>query len=124
MVERDLNAAWTAINAATMDDKERAKSFRDWTTYATHECHIDPWLRGHTKSSKQSFLLAFAARVRTGSFGNARQVGFQTVEKALRHVAQTLVLAGFEDPRRAQGAKDLDLVFSRLLSSYRNATLQ
>jgi len=120
MVERDSNAAWATINAATLDDKERSKHFGDWKTYAG-ACNIDPWLRYHTKPSKQEYLLAFAARVRTGIFGNAIQVGHQTVEKALRHVAQTLVLAGFEDPRKTHGSKDLDLPFSRLLSGYRNS---
>jgi hypothetical protein len=35
-------------------------------------------------------------------------------------VAQTLVLAGYKDPRKTGGAKDLDLPFQRLLTSYRH----
>jgi hypothetical protein len=35
-------------------------------------------------------------------------------------VAQTLVLAGYPDPRRSYGSKDLDLPFSRLLRTYKN----
>jgi hypothetical protein len=66
----------------------------------------------HAKSSKQTYFLAFAARVRSGIFGNAVQVGHQTVEKVLHHVAQTLLLAGYDDPRRTYGAKELDLPFS------------
>jgi hypothetical protein len=42
------------------------------------------------------------------------------VEKALRHVAQTLVLAGFDDPRRTYGSKELDLPFRHLLKSYKD----
>jgi hypothetical protein len=41
------------------------------------------------------------------------------VEKAMRHVAQTLVLAGFDDPRRTYGSKELDLPFRHLLKSYK-----
>jgi hypothetical protein len=41
------------------------------------------------------------------------------VEKALRHVAQTLLLAGYDDPRRTYGAKELDLPFQHLLKSYK-----
>jgi hypothetical protein len=41
------------------------------------------------------------------------------VEKALRHVAQTLVLAGFDDPRQTYGSKELDLPFRHLLKGYR-----
>jgi hypothetical protein len=72
------------------------------------------------KARKQTYLLAFAARVRTGVFGHAVQVGFQSVEKALRHVAQTLMLAGYDDPSRTYGAKELDLPFRHLLRSYKN----
>jgi integrase len=35
-------------------------------------------------------------------------------------VAQALVLAGYPDPRRSYGSKDLDLPFSRLLRTYKN----
>jgi hypothetical protein len=70
------------------------------------------------KSLKQTYLIAFAAWVQTGISGNAIQVGFQSVEKALRHVVQTLLLAGFDDPRRTYGAKELDLPFRHLLKSY------
>jgi hypothetical protein len=42
------------------------------------------------------------------------------VEKAMRHVAQTLVLAGFDDPRRTYGSKELDLPFRHLLKSYKD----
>ena len=72
------------------------------------------------KHSQQEYLLAFAARVRTGIFGRAVQVGYQSVEKALRHVAQTLVLAGYDDPRKTLGSEHLDLPFQRLLRSYRH----
>jgi hypothetical protein len=71
------------------------------------------------KTDQQQRLLAFAARVCTGIFGNGRKVGFQSVEKALRHVAQALVLAGYEDPRRSYGAKELDLPISAILSTNR-----
>jgi len=118
MVERDLNAAWAAIGTATVDDHLRRKGWDDWARYAG-ACNVDPWLRYHSHASKQTHLIAFAARVRTGIFGRAIQVGHQSVEKALRYVAQTLVLAGYPDPRRTGGATALDLPFSRLLASYK-----
>jgi hypothetical protein len=64
------------------------------------------------------YLIAFAARVQTGIFRNAVQVGFQSVEKSLRHVAQTLLLAGFDFPGWTYGAKELDLPFPHSLKSY------
>jgi hypothetical protein len=42
------------------------------------------------------------------------------VEKALHHVAQTLQLAGYDDPRKTYGSKELDLPFRHLLKSYRD----
>jgi hypothetical protein len=119
MVQRDLDAAWAAIGTATVDDQARRASWTNWTAYAT-QSRFDPYMRYLSKHLKQTYLLAFAARVRTGIFGRAVPVGFQSVEKALRHVAQTLLLAGFDDPRRTYGAKELDLPFRHLLKSYRD----
>ncbi len=76
-------------------------------------------MRDCSKPVQQQLLLGFAARVRRGYFGRETQVQSQTPETALRHVAQTLVLAGYPDPRRSYGSKDLDLPFSRLLRSYK-----
>ncbi len=52
----------------------------------------------------------------------SRQVGAQTVEKALRHVAQAFVLEGYPDPRRTAGAggANLALPFTHLLKSYKD----
>jgi hypothetical protein len=76
-------------------------------------------MRYFNKALRQTYFLAFAARVRTGIYGRAVQVGSQSVEKALRHVAQTLLLAGYDDPRRTYGAKELDLPFRHLLKNYK-----
>jgi hypothetical protein len=73
------------------------------------------------KPGWQTLLLAFAAQVRFGLFGKGKPVGHQTVEKALRHVAQTLQLAGYDDPRKTYRAKELDLQFRHLLKSYKDA---
>jgi hypothetical protein len=119
MVQRDNDAARAAIATATVDDTACKTAFANWTRYC-RASGADPWLRGDSKAVKQERLLSFAARVRTGIFGHAVQVGHQSVEKALRYVAQTIVLAGDDDPRKTLGSSDLDLVFSRLLSSYHN----
>jgi hypothetical protein len=70
------------------------------------------------KAFQQTYFQAFAARARSGVFGQAVQVGSQTVEKAIRHVAQTLCLAGYDDPRRSYGNTELDIPFRHLLESY------
>ena len=92
-IKRDIDAAWAAIASATVDDSARASNWNNWMQYAA-ECQVDPYLRYCSRPQRQQVLLAFAARVCTGQYGNQKQVGHQTVEKALRFVAQTHVLAG------------------------------
>jgi hypothetical protein len=118
-VQRDIDSAWAAIRNATVDDQARKTAWANWARYA-RECRFDPYMRYLPKALQQTYCLAFAARVRTGVFGNAIQVGSQTVEKALRHVAQNLVLVGYDDPRRTYGAKELDIPFRHLLKSYKD----
>ena len=101
-----------------MDDEVQRTGWDNWAPFASG-CGVDPWLRAQSKSQKQAYLLAFAARVRTGIFGRAVQVGHQSVEKAFRHVAQTLVLAGFDDLQQSHGARELDLPCCHLLASYK-----
>jgi hypothetical protein len=58
-------------------------------------------------------LLTFDVAVREGKYGLESQVKVQLVERALRHVAQGLVLDGHPDPRRASAAQQsLDLPIS------------
>jgi hypothetical protein len=76
--------------------KEQAKSWEDWARY-TREANADPYLKTVGKPDCTKLLLASAARVRTGIYGKGKQVGHQSVEKALCHVAQTLQLAGYDD---------------------------
>ena len=120
LLQCDLNAAWSAIGVTTVDNKERIKSWDDWKRYA-EGANASPYFLGMDKPSRQNLLLAFAARIQTGLFGKGKPVGHQSVEKALRHVAQTLQLAGYDDPRKTYGAKELDLPFRHLLKSYKDA---
>jgi hypothetical protein len=67
-------------------------------------------------------LLTFAIAVREGQYGNRAPVTVQLVKRALRHVAQRLVLDGHPNPRKASPAQhSLDLPISRLLKSYRDS---
>jgi hypothetical protein len=99
VLQRDLDAAWAALGTATVDDKDRKKSWADWQRYAVGS-NTSPYLQGLTRPERTNLLIAFATWVRTGLYGKGEQVGHQSVEKASRHVAQTLQLAGFDDPRR------------------------
>jgi integrase len=96
----------------------QAKNWDYWLEFCS-EARRDPYLLQCTKPVQQQLLIGFAARIRRGYYGRGLKVQAQTPETSLRHVAQTLVLAGYPDPRRSYGSKDLDLPFSRLLRSYK-----
>ena len=120
-IQRDLNAARSALDAATVDGAVRATNWRWWSQHCT-ECGIYPWLRDIAPATQSQLLLGFATRTRTGHFGKGQQVGSQTVEKALHHVAQAFVLEGYPDFRRiaGSGGSDLALPFTHLLKSYQD----
>jgi hypothetical protein len=101
-----------------VDDQLQAQNWEQWLEFCS-DARRDPYLLDSAKPIQQQLLIAFAARVRQAYYGRGRQVQAQTPETALRHVAQTLVLAGYADPRRSYGNKDLDLSFSKLLRSYK-----
>ncbi|EJK60343.1 hypothetical protein THAOC_19318, partial [Thalassiosira oceanica] len=75
---------------------------------------------GSGASSAPSTISAATSTVcPKGHIGKGRKVGVQSVEKALRHVAQKFVLDRRFDPRRTViGQRDLDLPFQRLLKKY------
>ena len=118
-IARDLDSAWDAIASATVDDRVQAKNWDHWLEYCS-DARRDPYLQDSSATIQQHLLIGFAARNRRGYYGRGLQVGTQTPETALRHVAQTIVLAGYPDPRRSYGSTDLDLPFSRLLKSYKS----
>jgi hypothetical protein len=116
----DLDAAWNAIASATVDGRLQAKNWDHWLEYCSDDWR-DPYLQDSSVTIQQHLLIGFAARNRRGYYGRGLQVGAQTLETALRHVAQTIVLARYFDPGRSYGSSDLDLPFSRLLKSYKAA---
>jgi hypothetical protein len=84
-------------------------------------CRLFPQAGNKWASIIADQLLTFAVAVREGQYGLRAQVKVQSVERALRHVAQMLVLDGHPDPRRASPAQQsLDFPISRLIKKYRN----
>ncbi len=88
-----------------------AKHWESWLEFCG-DARRDPYLLNCSKPIQQQLLLGFAARNWRGYYGRGAQVQAQTPETALRHVAQTLVLDGYPDPRRSYGSKDFNLSFS------------
>jgi hypothetical protein len=115
-IQRLRDAAWEAIGTATVDGTERERYWRAWQT------HCSLYAPGNTATSVSTDqLLTFAVAVREGQYGLGNTVKVQSVERALRHIAQRLVLDGHRDPRRASPAQQtLDLPIARLLKKYRD----
>jgi hypothetical protein len=67
-------------------------------------------------------LLTFAVAMWEGKYGLGATVKVQSVETALRQVAQKLVLDGHPDPRNALPAQQqLDLPISQLLKDFQDS---
>jgi hypothetical protein len=119
----------TLLVTSTLDGKRlplpqwmtasKRKNWNAWLDLCANS-RRDSYLTDCENPIQQQLLLGFATRVRRGYYGRGSHVQAQTPETALRHVAQTLVLDGYPDPRRSYGSKDLDLPFSRLLKCYEN----
>jgi hypothetical protein len=84
----------------------QAKNWDYWLEFCS-KARQDPYLVNCLKPVQQQLLIGFAAPVRRGYYGQGAQVNAQTPETALRHVAQTLVLAGYPDPQWSYGSKTL-----------------
>jgi hypothetical protein len=115
---RDLDSSWQKVAHATVDGAARTTHWRNWGTWCSR-FGFDKFLTNVPQPQQSHVLMAFAARVRAGAFGNGRQIGCQAVATALHHVAQAFVLANYDDPRGKSGPK-LGLAFTRLYHSYRN----
>jgi hypothetical protein len=90
------NIAWKAVDTATVDGTKRARYWHAWTTH----CQLYESVIGRQPSDQDTTdrLLTFAVAVREGKYGLGNQVKVQSVERALRHVAQKLVLDEHPNP--------------------------
>ena len=93
-ISRDLDSAWDAISAATVDEQIQAKKWNNWMELWS-ETQKYPYLKNIYTNIQQHILLGFYECNRQGYYSRGRQVGAQTSETDLRHVAQTIVLAGY-----------------------------
>ncbi len=110
-LQRLWNTAWFAINNATVDGADRDKCWRAWTT---HCCNLYNSSGDAPETANiTDRLLTFAVAVQEGQYGLGSTVQVQSVEKALRQVAQRIVLDGHPDPRKSSPAQQqLDLPIS------------
>ncbi len=118
-IQRLQNSAWKAIGTTTVDGADR---YRYWKAWTAHFALYDPQSAPGATQTNTDRLLTFAVAVQEGQYGNGAPVMVQLVKRALRHVAQKLVLDRHPDPRKASPAQQsLDLPIFCLLKSYRDS---
>ncbi len=111
------NIAWKAVGTATVDGTKRTRYWRAWTRH----CQLYESVIGRQPLDQDTTdrLLTFAVAVREGKYGLENQVKVQSVERALRHITQKLVLDGHPDPRRASPAQhSLNLLIAWIIISF------
>jgi hypothetical protein len=116
-IQRLRDTAWEAIGTATVDGSERHRYWKAWQTH----CGLYQDATGEIQAPHilTDRLLTFAVAVREGQYGKGHQIQVQSVEFALRAVAQKYVLDRYPNPRCASPAQQsLDLPIARLLKKY------
>ncbi len=118
-IVRLQNITWEAIGTAMVDRTKCDHYWRAWTVHC-RLYHNNLGARP-TSSKTTDRLLTFAVAVREGQYGLGNQVKVQSVKRALRHVAQKLVLDGHPDPQQASpGQHSLDLPIVWLIKKFRD----
>jgi hypothetical protein len=92
-------SAWEAIDNGVVasNTRTREKYWAHWKAY-TANFQQEPYLQSCTNNQSIIIITAFAARVRTGYYGNGRTVTVQTVRDALSAVSKTFELVGLQSP--------------------------
>ncbi len=80
---------------------------------------MDPYLQDKQFPTKMRALSSFLARVRTGFYGQGKQVKNCTVSSALTAVGQTIVLACNDNPTKIKGSDKLLPRLQVMLDGYR-----
>jgi hypothetical protein len=68
---------------------------------------VDPYLQGTNFQKQIGILSGFAARVRTGYYGNGKEVKKCTVSSAITAVGQMIALACDSNPTKVVGSERL-----------------
>jgi hypothetical protein len=91
----DILFAWGTIadGVTVQTSKTRQRYWKDWTGYC-QQCNTDPFLSSLSLCERAVIITAFAARVRTGAYGQGNQVKVQAVTDALAAISKTCELVG------------------------------
>jgi hypothetical protein len=96
----------------------RQKYWTHWQKYVS-PVGVDAYLQDTPFSKRIRLLSGFAARVRTGHYGNGRQVKGCTVSSAITAVGQTIALACDANPTKVIGSERLLPRLQIMLDGYR-----
>jgi hypothetical protein len=96
---RDVLSAWEAIANGTVDNtaKRRQKYWKCWCDYC-HCWNYPPFLTNRTSLECNIIVTAFAARVRTGYYGQGKGIKVGSVTEALGAISTSCQLAGQPSP--------------------------
>ncbi len=97
------DTAWVVISSATVDGTERDTCWKAWTMHCG--CHYSSSCGSQAMKNITDHLLTFAVAVQEGQYRLGATVQVQSVERALWHVAQRLILDGHPDTRKASPAQ-------------------
>jgi hypothetical protein len=116
----DFRAADSAFHAGRLEatSRGREKYWTHWQKYVL-PVGVDPYLQDTHFSQQIQLLSGFAARVRTGYFGNGCQVKGCTVSNASTAIGQTVALACDANPTKVVGSKRLLPCLQIMLDGYR-----
>ena len=112
-------SAWRAVanGVVAKTAKDRSKYWNHWQQYASL-CKVDPFLSDVSELERDIVLTAFAARVRTGTYGRGATIKISGVTDALASISKTIQLAGKPSPLyRAENVYHLPL--QRLVEGFR-----
>lgn len=115
----DLRAAKEASKSGVSLGRARA-AVTVWEIWqdCCADLGIDPFLEA--MQDKVPILQVFAQRVRTGELAaGGHPILARSVEDYIRHVAQTFLGVGANDPRKKPGENDLDFRIKRLQAAWK-----
>ena len=112
-------SAWAAIaNGITPKATQtREKYWQHWANYATR-CGVDPFLQDTPPLTRDIVINAFAARVRTGTFGRGVTIRVQGVTDAILSISKTIQLAGLRCPIYREDGVSYNLSTQRLVEGF------
>ena len=117
---RDFYLADCAFQAGRLEatTRSRQKYWNHWESY-TGPLGVDPYLQDDQFPTRMRALSGFLARVRTGYYGQGKQVKNCTVSSALTAIGQMVVLACNDNPTKIKGSDKLLPRLQVMLVGYR-----